>query len=111
QRQDWDRLAPGQRERLEQLGLRPLPAAEKPAAARGKRTGAEASAAFERGITALAQYIEREERTVVPRGWGEDMPDGTVVRLGVWLSNTRTRRAGLSAEQRSRLAALGVDWA
>ncbi|MFC9269076.1 hypothetical protein ACFTXJ_15050 [Streptomyces zhihengii] len=32
------------------------------------------------------------------------------VRLGVWLSNTRSRRAGLSEQQRHRLAALGVDW-
>ncbi|TXS47018.1 helicase associated domain-containing protein, partial [Streptomyces sp. t39] len=110
QRQDWDRLAPGQRQRLEQLGVRPLSAAEKPAAARGKRAGAEASAAFERGVAALAQYVERERRTVVPRSWVEHLPDGPQ-RLGVWLSNTRSRRAGLSEEQRSRLAALGVDWA
>ncbi|TXS44249.1 helicase associated domain-containing protein, partial [Streptomyces sp. t39] len=111
QKQDWQRLAPGQRERLEQLGVQPRPAAEKPAAARGKRAGAGASAAFDRGIAALAQYIEREGRTVVPRGWCEDLQDGTAIRLGVWLSNTRSRRAGLSEEQRSRLAALGIDWA
>ncbi|TXS35249.1 hypothetical protein EAO77_37375, partial [Streptomyces sp. t39] len=107
QRQDWDRLAPGQRERLEQLGVRPLSAAEKPAAAaRGKG----ASAAFERGVSALAQYVEREGRAVVPRSWVEQLPDGPQ-RLGVWLSNTRSRRAGLSEEQRGRLTALGVDWA
>ncbi|MFE3384816.1 helicase [Streptomyces anulatus] len=29
----------------------------------------------------------------------------------MWLSNTRTRRAGLSEEQLERLAALGVEWA
>ncbi|MBM9624793.1 helicase associated domain-containing protein, partial (plasmid) [Streptomyces zhihengii] len=77
--------------------------------ARGKQAGAGASAAFERGITALAQYIEREDRTVVPRSWVEQTPGGPV-KLGVWVSNTRSRRAGLSEEQRSRLAALGIDW-
>ncbi|MFE7385802.1 Helicase associated domain protein [Streptomyces zhihengii] len=112
QKQDWQRLAPGQRERLEELGVRPVPAAEEQpaAAARGKRAGAGASAAFERGIAALAQYVERERRTVVPRSWVEQTPGGPV-KLGVWCSNTRSRRAGLSAEQRSRLAALGIDWA
>ncbi|MGW6971518.1 helicase associated domain-containing protein [Streptomyces sp. NPDC054952] len=62
-------------------------------------------------MEALAQYAAREGRVVVPRAHTEELPDGTVVRLGVWLSNTRTRRDGLSAEQRERLAALGIDWA
>ncbi|MFC5900735.1 helicase associated domain-containing protein [Streptomyces zhihengii] len=63
-----------------------------------------------RGVAALAHYVEREGPTVVPRGWCEDLPDGTIVRLGVWLSNARSRRVGLSDEQLSRLAALGIDW-
>ncbi|MFJ7948847.1 helicase [Streptomyces sp. NPDC096354] len=33
------------------------------------------------------------------------------VRLGVWTSNTKTRRDGLTPEQRSALAELGVKWA
>jgi hypothetical protein len=33
------------------------------------------------------------------------------VRLGVWLSNTRSRKAGLNGEQRAALAELGIDWA
>ncbi|MCX4523883.1 helicase associated domain-containing protein [Streptomyces anulatus] len=48
---------------------------------------------------------------VVGRSWSEELPDGTSVRLGVWLSNVRARRAGLSAEQRGQLAALGAKWA
>ncbi|MFD0431995.1 Helicase associated domain protein [Streptomyces zhihengii] len=54
--------------------------------------------------------MEREGRTVVPRAWVEQLRDGPQ-NLGVWVSNTRSRRAGLSEEQRSRLAALGIDWA
>ncbi|MEU6957624.1 helicase associated domain-containing protein [Streptomyces sp. NPDC045714] len=77
-----------------------------------RRAGGGARAgAFERGLVALAQYAEREGTVVVARSWSEELPDGTSVRLGVWLSNTRTRRAGLSAEQRGQLAALGVEWA
>ncbi|MFE7040349.1 helicase associated domain-containing protein [Streptomyces atratus] len=55
-------------------------------------------------------YKEREGKVVVARSWNEELPDGTSVRLGVWLSTTRTRRAGLTQEQREQLAALGVDW-
>ncbi|MGX1887300.1 helicase associated domain-containing protein [Streptomyces sp. NPDC055287] len=65
----------------------------------------------ERGIAALAQYKAREGKAVVPRGHVEELPDGTSVRLGVWLSNTRSRRAGLSEGQREQLAGLGLDWA
>ncbi|MGW8989910.1 helicase associated domain-containing protein [Streptomyces zhihengii] len=45
---------------------------------------------------------------MVPRSWGEQLPDGSQ-KLGVWVSNTRSRRTRLSAEQRRRLAALGID--
>ncbi len=33
------------------------------------------------------------------------------VKLGVWLSNTKSRRDKLTAEQRAALAALGMEWA
>ncbi|WOI60933.1 hypothetical protein [Streptomyces fradiae] len=38
---------------------------------------------------------------------GEEHP----VKLGVWLSNTKSRRDKLSTEQLAALAALGLDWA
>ncbi|MFD7233191.1 hypothetical protein [Streptomyces sp. NPDC059881] len=47
---------------------------------------------------------------VVPRAREEHLPDGPV-RLGVWLTNTRTRRTQLTTEQRAQLANLGLDWA
>lgn len=41
----------------------------------------------------------------------EELPDGSPVRLRVWLSDTRIRREGLTPEQRECLADLGIDWA
>ncbi|NEE10600.1 helicase, partial [Streptomyces sp. SID7499] len=112
QQEGWEQLSQGQRERLVELGVRPP---EKPTVAAKTRprraSGGTRAGTFERGITALAQYAEREGTVVVARSWSEELPDGTSVRLGVWLSNTRTRRAGLSAEQLERLAGLGVEWA
>ncbi|MFF4450826.1 helicase associated domain-containing protein [Streptomyces sp. NPDC001502] len=32
------------------------------------------------------------------------------VKLGVWLSNTKSRRTKLSAEQLAQLAELGLEW-
>ncbi|MGW1339383.1 Helicase associated domain protein [Streptomyces rubiginosohelvolus] len=115
QRDGWERLAVGQRERLVQLGVRPP---EKPVVeavggkARPRRAAGGARAgAFERGVAALAQYVEREGTVVVPRSWSEELPDGTPVRLGVWLSNVKARRATLTGEQLQRLAGLGLEWA
>ncbi|MCY0924413.1 helicase associated domain-containing protein [Streptomyces sp. H27-G5] len=63
------------------------------------------------GVEALAQYAAPEGHVIVPRAHTEVLPGRTAVRLGLWLSNTRSRRDGLSAEQRERLADLGIDWA
>ncbi|MFE5963181.1 helicase associated domain-containing protein [Streptomyces rubiginosohelvolus] len=62
------------------------------------------------GITALTQYAAREGRVVVPRAHVEETPHGPI-RLGTWISNTRSRRAKLTGKQREQLAALGVKWA
>lgn len=45
------------------------------------------------------------------RGHVEELPDGTEVKLGVWLSNVKSRRAKLGADQLERLAGLGLEWA
>ncbi|OEJ20980.1 hypothetical protein AS594_40045 [Streptomyces agglomeratus] len=114
QRRDWHLLQDGQRERLAALGVGPAEKPAVPAQARraaGRASGRASGGAFERGIAALAQYKAREGKAVVPRGHVEELPDGTSVRLGVWLSNNRSRRAGLSQGQREQLAGLGLDWA
>ncbi|MFF7205368.1 helicase associated domain-containing protein [Streptomyces sp. NPDC008141] len=112
QRQEWARLSEGQRERLIALGVEPaeqLPAAEAPLCrARPSRSR---TAAFERGVAALAQYTARAGTVTVPRAHVEQLDDGTKVKLGVFLSTTKTRRARLTADQLQQLAGLGLEWA
>lgn len=68
-------------------------------------------------MAALAQWVEREGADrPVPRGHSEEIAiDGeaepVVVRLGVWVSNTKSRRDKLTQEQRAALAELGMEWA
>ncbi|MFF7339694.1 helicase associated domain-containing protein [Streptomyces sp. NPDC008163] len=123
----WAQLTPEQRERLEALGVRgtALPvAAATPAELRPglaaalngpKKPGSKAKAAFQRGLAALTQWVEREGTDrPVPRGAVVDVVvDGETVpvRLGVWLSNTRARRDKLTVDQLAALANLGMAWA
>jgi hypothetical protein len=51
-----------------------------------------------------------------PRGHTEDVAvDGQAepvsVKLGVWVSNTKSRRNKLTTPQRAALTELGVEWA
>ncbi|MFI1377678.1 Helicase associated domain protein [Streptomyces longwoodensis] len=100
----WQALTDGQRERLEQLGIAPL-APQEPA----KPSTAPLNA-FERGVAALAQYKARTGSVKVPRTHVERLEDGTEVKLGVFLSNTKSRRAKLSADKLQMLANLGLAW-
>ncbi|MGW3826614.1 helicase associated domain-containing protein [Streptomyces sp. NPDC005071] len=61
-------------------------------------------------MAALRQYIAREGKTVVGRQHVEELPDGTTVRLGVFLSSRKNRRDKLTGQQLAQLAELGVDW-
>ncbi|MGW4178661.1 helicase associated domain-containing protein [Streptomyces rubiginosohelvolus] len=66
------------------------------------------------GTAELTQYAAREGHLKVPRQHTETvLIDGQEhhVKAGVFLSNHKSRRAKLSAEQREQLAALGIDWA
>ncbi|MGW1988444.1 Helicase associated domain protein [Streptomyces collinus] len=105
----WQGLKTGQRERLSSLGFIPLQPEAPETPGKASKGG---SAAFERGCAALAQYKAGTGVTgPVSRSWIEVLPDGTEVRLGVFLSNTKSRRAGLTTEQLQRLADFGLDWA
>ncbi|MGW7410086.1 helicase associated domain-containing protein [Streptomyces sp. NPDC054833] len=82
--------------------------------------GAKPSAAFQKGIAALAQYVAREGHHRVPRahtetvtveGPGHGESTSVSVRLGVFMSNTRSRRDKLTEPQRAALTELGVEWA
>nr|WP_324605180.1 Helicase associated domain protein [Streptomyces flavovirens] len=104
----WKALLPEQRERLEALGLTPLPAAP------AKKTTAGGAGAFERGVLALEQYKNRTGTVTVPRTHIETVViNGQEhgVKLGVFLTNSKTRRAKLAADKLAVLAALGLDWA
>ncbi|MBP8536601.1 DEAD/DEAH box helicase [Streptomyces sp. MK37H] len=113
----WVELREEQQERLSRLGVKP---AERPTpvpATKNGKTSGKASAAFQRGVTALAQWIEREGAgRPVPRAHSEeivvdDEAEPVAVKLGVWISNTKARRDKLTQEQRAALAELGVEWA
>lgn len=104
----WQQLMDGQRELLEAIGVTPLPP-EQEAPTTASKT---ASGAFERGIAALAQYKERTGSVgPVSRSHIEVLPDGTEVKLGVFLSNSKSRRGKLTADKLQALAALGLEWA
>ncbi|MFF7199223.1 Helicase associated domain protein [Streptomyces sp. NPDC008079] len=113
----WKQLLPEQQERLTALGIN-APVAPSPApAAGGTANGAgKAAQAFQRGLAALTQWVEREGQRAVPRGHGEQITvDGetepVTVKLGVWISNTKSRRDKLTPEQLGALRGLGVEWA
>jgi hypothetical protein len=40
----------------------------------------------------------------------EQLPDGTEIRQGVWLSNTKSRCGKPSTDKLAALAALGLEW-
>ncbi|QTA29892.1 DEAD/DEAH box helicase [Streptomyces sp. CA-256286] len=115
-------LMPEQRERLAKLGIKaaelpePAPAATRTATGPGKGPS-KAQQAFERGLAALALWVEREGADrPVPRGAvvevkREGDAEPVPVRLGVWLSNTRARRDRLNTDQLQALRGLGAKWA
>ncbi|MER5974517.1 Helicase associated domain protein [Streptomyces sp. NPDC002055] len=114
QRTGWEQLSAGQRERLAELGIEPLPATEKEAPAKEVKTRKGVSAAFERGIAALAQYKNREGHVKVPRAHTETVvvdDQEHPIKLGVFLSNTRSRRGKLTTDALRQLAGLGLEWA
>ncbi|MET8298755.1 Helicase associated domain protein [Streptomyces sp. NPDC005180] len=115
---NWARLLPEQQERLTTLGVQPdQTPSPAPADSRGAKGPSKAQQAFQRGLAALAQWVEREgAHRPVPRAHGEEVAvegeaEPVVVKLGVWVSNTKSRRDKLTADQLASLAKLGVDWA
>lgn len=103
----WAGLMDGQRELLEAVGVAPLP----PEQAEPAKTRKAAVSAFEKGVAALAQYKDREGSVKVPRAHVEALPDGSEVKLGVFLSNSKSRRDKLTADKLTVLAGLGLEWA
>jgi len=114
----WKQLSTEQQERLTKLGVKPVQAPSPAlAATRATKGTGKAQQAFQRGLAALTQWVEREGAgKPVPRGHTEEIAvDGetepVIVKLGVWVSNTKSRRDKLTAEQLGALRALGMEWA
>ncbi|MET9365628.1 Helicase associated domain protein, partial [Streptomyces sp. NPDC006632] len=114
----WTRLLPEQQERLTTLGIKGAEAPSPvPAPTSATKGPSKAQQAFQRGLAALAQWVEREGADrPVPRAHGEEVAvEGeakpVVVKLGVWVSNTKSRRDKLTADQLAALAKLGMQWA
>lgn len=114
----WTRLLPEQQTRLTALGVQHAQAPPPtPADGRTAKGPSKPQQAFQRGLVALTQWVEREgAHRPVPRTHGEEIAvegatEPVVVKLGVWVSNTKTRRDKLTQEQLAELRALGIDWA
>ncbi|MEU5397643.1 DEAD/DEAH box helicase [Streptomyces tibetensis] len=113
QSRSWFELSDEQQRRLSALGLKPV---EWPIAVPAAKSAAKASAAFQRGVAALSQYTAREGHHRVPRSHSEQITVESetapvIVKLGVWVSNTKSRRDKLTPEQRTALRELGIEWA
>ncbi|HUR05907.1 MAG TPA: Helicase associated domain protein [Nonomuraea sp.] len=114
----WAQLLSEQQERLLKLGVQPdQPPVPAPAAARTAKGPSKAQQAFQRGLAALTQWVEREgAHRPVPRSHAEEIvvdsePEPVTVKLGVWVSNMKSRRGRLAQEQLDVLRELGVEWA
>lgn len=105
----WDKLGPAQQWLCEHvLGLEPLPAEQRPA---GKVSHAEKE---QRNLAAAAQYRAREGHLNVPRKHKEQLvlADGSTVQigLGLFVDNSRRRRADIPTARAARLTELGMRW-
>ncbi|MFC8878783.1 DEAD/DEAH box helicase [Streptomyces ardesiacus] len=113
----WAQLSIEQQERLSKLGIKPAQAPSPAPAATRAKGPSKAQQAFQRGLTALAQWVEREgAHRPVPRGHAEeiavdDETEPVAVKLGVWVSNTKSRRDKLAQDQLDALRELGIEWA
>ncbi|WP_345142316.1 DEAD/DEAH box helicase [Streptomyces mexicanus] len=103
QRTGWDKLKPAQQWLLETtLGLEPAPAEEVPA--RPSRDDK-----WRLNITAARQFHAREGH-LRPARKHVEVVDGTPVKLGSFLDNTRRRADKLTPQRRADLDALGMRW-
>jgi hypothetical protein len=105
----WEKLGPAQQWLCEHvLGLEPLAPEERP---KGKVSHAEKE---RRNLAAAAQYRAREGHLNVPRSHQEKLvlDDGTTeeISLGLFITNSRARKAAIPAERVARLTELGMRW-
>ncbi|MEU3317352.1 helicase associated domain-containing protein [Streptomyces sp. NPDC006662] len=114
QRRNFSRLNAEQQRRLAELGVKParvVHARTAPAKAAAASRAGRGQEAFDKGLQALQQYLEREGGGTPGRSHVERLPDGSEHRTGVWLANQRQRRDRLHPDQLRALADLGMEWA
>ncbi|MFG2623003.1 Helicase associated domain protein [Streptomyces sp. NPDC048507] len=114
QRRGFDQLNPEQQGRLAALGVKKAVRARTAAVKTSTTTASgRGAAAFQQGVQALTQWVEREgEGAGLPgRGHVEQLPGGGEHRTGVWIVNQKQRRDRLDTGQLAALAGLGVPWA
>ncbi|GAB3949308.1 hypothetical protein GCM10028832_01320 [Streptomyces sparsus] len=112
----WAQLLPEQQERLSKLGVQPAQApSPAPAARRGAKGPSKAQQAFQRGLAALAQWVEREgAHRPVPRAHSEQIAvegevEPVVMKLGVGLQHQiQARQAHRRRARRPREAGHGL---
>ncbi len=106
----WDQLRPAQQWMCQHvLGLAPMAPEQRP---KGPVSHAETE---RRNLLAAAQFRAREGHLNVPRGKKETLvlDDGTQVEvsLGLFITNSRTRRASIPVKRAQALTELGMRWA
>ncbi|MFC8929763.1 Helicase associated domain protein [Streptomyces albidoflavus] len=99
----WDTLHEEQRRLLAELGVTP--------SGGGIRSAPRLTQdhKFMRNLAAAAAYAQREGHLNVPRRHIE-ITDGAEIKLGIWISNQRSRRTGLHPQRIDALNALGMRW-
>ncbi|MCX4682354.1 Helicase associated domain protein [Streptomyces sp. NBC_01433] len=114
QQKDWGRLSEEQQRLLLEVGVLPTVRVALPVGATGGGgvlLAAEASS-WERNLAAARQYRQREGHVRIPRAYRETVVDQAgvhhVMQIGVWRSNTRSRRAKLPKQQYEEAASLGL---
>lgn len=103
QRLDWDILHAEQRRLLAELGAAPGDGGVQ------EEVRVTHDGKFTRNLAAAAAYAQREGHLNVPRKHVE-ITDGTEIRLGIWISNQRSRRAKLPLQRVDALNELGMRW-
>jgi hypothetical protein len=106
QQAEWDQLSYAQQWLLSTfLRPAPLPSEQRPRPEAG-RSRAEIWAA---NLAAARRYQRREGHLEVPRQHVETV-DGHEHALGVFIANSRSRKAKLAPERVEELSALGMRW-
>lgn len=107
QQEEWGALSAAQQWLLgEVLGIKP-PLEQPPnRVAEPRRSRAQK---WEANLVAACQYRTREGHLNVPRSHIE-IVDGSAQALGVFIANSRARKAKLAAERVEELSALGMRW-